>query len=67
MSATDDPTQGFGDAGEDPMGSGGAAQEHEDPTEGGEFGEDPMASGAEHQEHEDPTEGGEFGEDPTAP
>ena len=66
MSATDDPTRGSDDAGEDPMGSGAAPQEHEDPTEAGEFGEDPMAPGAEHQEHEDPTEGGEFGEDPTA-
>ena len=65
MSATDDPTQGFGDEGDDPTGSGGAQQEHEDPTEGGEAGEDPTKGGT-GEGDEDPTEGGEFGEDPTA-
>jgi hypothetical protein len=68
MSATDDPSQGFGEAGDDPMSSGAPGQEHEDPSEGGEaFGEDP-SGGAPGEEHEDPSEGGEeFGEDPSAP
>ena len=68
MSATDDPSQGFGNAGDDPMSSGAPGQEHEDPSEGGEeFGEDP-SGGAPGEEHEDPSEGGEeFGEDPSAP
>lgn len=60
MSATDDPTQGSGDAGDDPMGS--AHGEDADPTEGGEFGEDPTEGG---EFGEDPTGGEEFGEDPT--
>jgi hypothetical protein len=64
MSATDDPSQGFGDAGEDPIGSGADAEEHEDPSEGGEFGEDPSEGG---EFGEDPSQGGsgDGGEDPT--
>ncbi len=64
MSATDDPSQGFGEAGDDPMSTGAPAQEHEDPSEGGEYGEDPTTGG---EPGDDPSEGGEFGEDPTAP
>jgi hypothetical protein len=64
MSATDDPSQGFGDAGDDPSGSGAEEQEHGDPTEGGEFGEDPTEGGTGNG-GEDPTGGEEFGEDPT--
>jgi hypothetical protein len=63
MSATDDPSQGFGGAGDDPSRSGAEEQEHGDPSEGGEFGEDPTEGGAESGE--DPTAGEEFGEDPT--
>ena len=60
--ATDDPTQGFEGQDDDPIGSGGAAQEHEDPSEGGEFGEDPTGGGA---AGDDPTGGGIPGDDPT--
>jgi hypothetical protein len=65
MSATDDPSQGFGDAGEDPMGTGVPGQEHEDPSEGGagDAGEDPTGG---EEFGDDPTGGEEFGEDPTA-
>ena len=64
MSATDDPTQGFDDAGDDPSGSGHDEEEHGDPTEGGKGngGEDPTEGG---EFGEDPTGGKEFGEDPT--
>jgi hypothetical protein len=68
MSATDDPTQGFGEAGDDPMSTGAPGEEHEDPSEGGEYGDDP-SGGAPGHEHEDPSEGGsgDGGADPTAP
>jgi len=62
MSATDDPSQGFGGAGDDPSESGAEEQEHGDPSEGGEFGEDPTEG---EEFGEDPSGGKEFGEDPT--
>ena len=64
MSATDDPSQGFGEAGDDPMSSGKPEQEHEDPSEGGEYGEDPTRGG---EAGDDPSQGGDGDgdEDPT--
>jgi hypothetical protein len=65
MSATDDPTQGFGDVGEDPMGSGAAGAGFDDPTAGEEAGEDPSA-GDEFGEDPSASGTGDVGEDPTA-